>query len=393
GMALFDHIREQQPTLPVIILTAHGSIPDAVAATKRGVFSFLTKPFDSSALMEQLEKALTMSGGADPFPQEGSETQWRSDIITRSSAMEDVLGRARMVADSDASVFIQGESGTGKELLARAVHKASPRAEKPFVPINCGAIPETLLESELFGHKKGAFTGATADQKGLFQAADGGTLFLDEIGDMPLTLQVKLLRVLQERLVRPVGATEGTPVDVRIITATHRNLAEEMAAGRFREDLYYRLNVVALELPRLADRSEDVPLLANHFLNQIAEKYGKDVKDFAPEAMERLVSAPWPGNVRQLFNVVEQLVTLSPTPIIPEDLVQRALNEDPEDLPSFADARSKFERDYLVRVLQMTGGNVSKAARLAKRNRTEFYKLLNRHQLDPSLFKKSAREN
>ena len=391
GMALFDHIREQHPTLPVIILTAHGSIPDAVAATKRGVFSFLTKPFDSSALMEQLEKALNISGGTEEPQEDGADAEWRSEIITRSPAMEDVLGRARMVADSDASVFIQGDSGTGKELLARAVHKASRRAERPFVAINCGAIPEALLESELFGHKKGAFTGATADHKGLFQAADGGTLFLDEIGDMPLALQVKLLRVLQERQVRPVGATEGIPVDVRIITATHRDLAEEMAEGRFREDLYYRLNVVALELPPLAERSEDIPLLASHFLNQIAEKYGKDAKGFAPEAMERLVSAPWPGNVRQLFNVVEQVVTLSPTPIISEDLVQKALNEDPEDLPSFADARRKFEREYLVRVLQMTGGNVSQAARLAKRNRTEFYKLLNRHHLDPALFKQSAR--
>jgi len=391
GMALFDHIREQHPTLPVIILTAHGSIPDAVAATKRGVFSFLTKPFDSSALMEQLDKALNISGGTDETPDEGPEAEWRAEIITRSPAMEDVLGRARMVADSDASVFIQGDSGTGKELLARAVHKASRRAEQPFVAINCGAIPEALLESELFGHKKGAFTGATSDQKGLFQAAHGGTLFLDEIGDMPLALQVKLLRVLQERLVRPVGATEGIPVDVRIITATHRDLAEEMAEARFREDLYYRLNVVALELPPLAERSEDIPLLASHFLTQVAGKYDKEVKGFAPEAMERLVSAPWPGNVRQLFNVVEQVVTLSPTPIISEDLVQKALNEDPEDLPSFADARRKFEREYLVRVLQMTGGNVSQAARLAKRNRTEFYKLLNRHHLDPALFKQSAR--
>jgi two-component system response regulator GlrR len=391
GMALFDNIRERHPTLPVIILTAHGSIPDAVAATKRGVYSFLTKPFESSALMEQVEGALSISGGSEEGQEDGREAEWRAEIITRSPLMEDVLGRARMVADSDASVFIQGQSGTGKELLARAVHRASPRAEAPFVAINCGAIPENLLESELFGHKKGAFTGATADQKGLFQAAHGGTLFLDEIGDMPLSLQVKLLRVLQERLVRPVGATEGIPVDVRIITATHRDLGEEMAEGRFREDLYYRLNVVALELPPLAERSEDIPLLASHFLTQLAERYGKEVRGFAPEAMERMVSAPWPGNVRQLYNVVEQVVTLSPTPIVSEDLVQKALNEAPEALPSFADARHQFERDYLARVLQMTGGNVSQAARLAKRNRTEFYKLLNRHHLDPALFKQSAR--
>ncbi|HKL77529.1 MAG TPA: sigma 54-interacting transcriptional regulator, partial [Gammaproteobacteria bacterium] len=291
GMALFDNIRERHPTLPVIILTAHGSIPDAVAATKRGVYSFLTKPFESSALMEQVEGALTISGGSEEGQEDGREAEWRAEIITRSPLMEDVLGRARMVADSDASVFIQGDSGTGKELLARAVHRASRRAEAPFVAINCGAIPENLLESELFGHKKGAFTGATADQKGLFQAADGGTLFLDEIGDMPLSLQVKLLRVLQERQVRPVGATQGIPVDVRIITATHRDLAEEMAEGRFREDLYYRLNVVALALPPLAERSEDIPLLAAHFLSHLAERYQKEVRGFAPEAMERLVSA------------------------------------------------------------------------------------------------------
>ncbi len=391
GMALFDNIRESNPTLPVIILTAHGSIPDAVEATKRGVFSFLTKPFDSGDLMQQVEKALNLTGGSENGGAEGEPEEWRAEIITRSPALEDVLGRARMVAESDASVFIQGDSGTGKELLARAVHKASRRAEKPFVAINCGAIPENLLESELFGHKKGAFTGATQDQKGLFQASHEGTLFLDEIGDMPLSLQVKLLRVLQERRVRPVGSTEGIPVDVRIITATHRDLATEMAEGRFREDLYYRLNVVALELPPLAERSEDIPLLVNHFLKTLAAKYKKEVRGFAPEAMERLVSAPWPGNVRQLYNVVEQVLTLSPTPIVPEDLVQRALNEDPEELPSFADARHKFERDYLVRVLQMTGGNVSQAARLAKRNRTEFYKLLHRHHLDPALFKQSAR--
>ncbi len=392
GLALFEHIRDHHPTLPVIILTAYGSIPEAVEATKRGVFSFLTKPFESTTVLEEVDKALSLSGGSEPAPAEEDEPEWRAQILTRSPLMEDVLERVRMVADSDASVFIQGASGTGKELLARAVHKASPRAEQPFVALNCGAIPETLLESELFGHRKGAFTGATEDQQGLFQTAHGGTLFLDEIGDMPPSLQVKLLRVLQDQQIRPVGSTAGIPVDVRIVTATHRDLGEEMAQGRFREDLYYRLNVVALELPPLASRSEDIPLLANHFLTRVAEKYGRSVQGFAPEALERLVAAPWPGNVRQLYNVVEQVVTLSPTPIISEDLVQKALNEETDDLPSFADARSRFERDYLTRVLQMAEGNVSRAARLAKRNRTEFYKLLSRHRLDPAQFKPSPRK-
>ena len=386
GMVLFDTVRSRYPLLPVIILTAHGSIPEAVEATKRGVFGFLTKPFDSQILLEQVRSALAVSGGIATENTDQSD-DWRAHIISRSSLMEDVLSRARMVAASEASVFIHGESGSGKELLAQAIHKASPRADKPFVAVNCGAIPEALLDSELFGHRRGAFTGATKDHDGLFLSAEGGTLFLDEIGDMPLPLQVKLLRVLQERQVRPVGATRAVPVDVRIISATHRNLAEEMLAERFREDLYYRLNVVSLELPSLSERREDIPLLANHFLRTMAEKYDKQLSGFASDAMERLVSAPWPGNIRQLYNLVEQVAILSTTPVVPEALVQKALRDDSNDLPAFADARRDFERDYLVKLLQITEGNVSQAARLAKRNRTEFYKLLNRHDINPTVFK------
>jgi len=387
GMALFEMVRARHPLLPVIILTAHGSIPEAVEATKRGVFGFLTKPFDSQILLQQVRSALAVSGGMSAEPDE--DQAWRAHIISRSPLMEDVLSRARMVAGSEASVFIHGESGTGKELLAQAIHNASPRADKPFVAVNCGAIPESLLESELFGHRKGAFTGATKDHDGLFLSADGGTLFLDEIGDMPVALQVKLLRVLQERQVRPVGSTKAVPVDVRIISATHRDLAEEMEAGRFREDLFYRLNVVTLELPALGARREDIPLLANHFLKQLGEKYDKQLTGFANDAIERLVSAPWPGNVRQLYNLVEQVVILSTTPIISDALVQKALREESAELPTFADARRDFERDYLVKLLQITDGNVSQAARLAKRNRTEFYKLLGRHNINPSLFKRA----
>ncbi|RFA31351.1 two-component system response regulator GlrR [Alkalilimnicola ehrlichii] len=384
GLGLFEQIRGLYPLLPVIILTAHGSIPDAVDATKRGVFSFLTKPFDSQALLKQVESALEVSGGSG---EENGDDEWRAHIITRNPQMNEVLSRARMVAASEASVFIHGESGTGKELLAKAVHNASPRVGQPFVAVNCGAIPESLLESELFGHRKGAFTGATKDYEGLVKSADGGTLFLDEIGDMPLSLQVKLLRVLQERQVRPVGDTRPVPVDVRIISATHRDLEEEMNAGRFREDLYYRLNVVSLELPSLAERREDIPVLVNHFIAQLSDKYEKRVTGFATDAMERLVSAPWPGNIRQLYNLVEQAVILTTTPIITDALVQRALRGDTSDLPAFADARRDFEREYLIKLLQITQGNVSQAARLAKRNRTEFYKLLNRHELNPSLYK------
>ncbi|MBA1146255.1 sigma 54-interacting transcriptional regulator [Ectothiorhodospiraceae bacterium WFHF3C12] len=390
GMALFEHIQRKHPSLPVIILTAHGSIPDAVAATKSGVHGFLTKPFEAQELLHQVEDALRISGGTAEAVAD-RDAAWRKDILTRSEAMEEVLQRAKMVAPSEASVFIHGESGTGKELVAQAIHRASPRADKPFVPVNCGAIPENLLESELFGHKKGSFTGATSDHEGLFKSADGGTLFLDEIGDMPLSLQVKLLRVLQERQIRPVGSTQPVAVDVRIISATHRDLEEAMAEGEFREDLYYRLNVVSLAIPALSERREDIPLLANHFLKQQAERYSKKLKGFAPEAMERLVGAPWPGNIRQLYNVVEQVAILSTTPIVSDAMVQKAIREEGDDLPALADARRDFEREYLVKLLQITQGNVTKAARLAKRNRTEFYKLLNRHGLNPTAFKAAAR--
>ncbi|HYA21293.1 MAG TPA: sigma 54-interacting transcriptional regulator [Burkholderiales bacterium] len=387
GMALFDAIHKTNPTLPVVILTAHGSIPDAVDATKRGVFGFLTKPFESKALLSQVEAAIKLGGATGISPGE-KDSAWRKNLLTRSPAMEDVLSQARLVAESDASVLIHGESGTGKELLANAIHLASSRNSKPFVAINCGAIPESLLESELFGYTKGSFTGATQDRKGLIQAANGGTLFLDEIGDMPLALQVKLLRVLQEKQLRPVGSTQSVSVDIRVISATHHTLEDQMAAGKFREDLYYRLNVVSLKIPPLSARREDIPLLASHFLKTLCGKYNKTINGFAPEALEQLVSAPWPGNVRQLLNVVEQAVALCTTPIVPLTLVQKALHGDEESgYSSLADAKKQFEREYLAQLLKITNGNVTQAARLAKRNRTEFYKLLKRHSLDPHLFK------
>lgn len=390
GLALFDEIQRRAPTLPVIVLTAHGTIPEAVDATRRGVFGFLTKPFDGKALLEQVEQALRL---ASPAGQGGGENEpWRADLVGGSPAIQELLERARLVAASDASVFIAGASGTGKELLARAIHLASPRAEKPFVAINCAAIPENLLESELFGHRKGAFTGATYNHKGLFLEADGGTVFLDEIGDMPLSLQAKLLRVLQERQVRPVGATQAVPVDVRVVSATHRDLDELLKSGQFREDLYYRLNVVSLALPLLAERREDIPLLANHFLQRTASRYGKPVTAFAPDAMEALVTAPWPGNVRQLQNVVEQAVALSPVSggLVPAALIQGALRSGDSAFTSLDEAKKVFERDYLVRLLRLTEGSVTQAARLAQRNRTEFYKLLERHQLDAKQFKPGA---
>ena len=391
GFALFEAINALNPTVPFILLTAHGSIPEAVHATQQGVFSFLTKPFDSKHLLQQVENALKIAPAATGTQQNTTETaSWRANIICSSQQMQSLLAQARLVAASDASVLINGESGTGKELLAQAIHHASPRSDKPFVAINCAALPEALLESELFGHSKGAFTGATRDTLGLIQNAQGGTLFLDEIGDMPLAIQVKLLRALQERVIRPVGSTENIAIDIRLICATHKNLLAAMQANEFREDFYYRINVVSLEIPPLSARREDIALLANHFLANLNKKYQKKLNGFAPEALECLLAAPWPGNVRQLQNTIEQVVVLATTPIITLKLVQKALHDNIASIINFDSARKNFEQQYLINLLKATQGNVTKAARIADRNRTDFYKLLQRHQINPVLFKDAA---
>jgi len=376
GMALFDEIAKRYPGLPVVLMTAHGSIPEAVAATQRGVFGFLTKPLNTNELRDILQRARHQS-----MPE---QAEWREDIITRSPLMEELLEQSYRVAQRDVSVLITGASGTGKELLAKAIHKASPRASKPFVAINCGALPEHLLESELFGHSKGAFTGAVSEHGGLFREADGGTLFLDEIGDMPVALQVKLLRALQERQIRPVGSSKTIPVNVRVLSATHRDLQQAMQEGSFREDLYYRLNVVNLHLPSLEQRPEDIPLLARHVLQQSAQRHQVDVTRFSDNAMQLLATAKWPGNVRQLVNVVEQCVALTHSPVIAASLVEQALSQNSSYWPTLTEARDQFERQYLIRVLQMSEGNVTRAADLAGRNRTDFYKLLKKHELSAS---------
>ena len=396
GMALFHEIERRHTGLPVIILTAHGTIPDAVAATQQGVFGYITKPYDANDLLAQVRRALSLHGGGAASRTDAGlasgkpDAAWRCEIITRSPAMEDLLLRAERIAQGDASVLIQGESGTGKELLARAIHRASRRAKGPFVAINCSAIPEALLESELFGHKKGAFTGATSDHPGLFVEAHSGTLLLDEIGDMPMPLQVKLLRVLEAREVRAVGSTKTIPIDVRIISASHRDLNEAKSNGTFREDLYYRLNVVTLKLPALRERREDIPLLLAHFLKELSIRYEKNVNALSHDALEMMSAATWPGNIRQLYNVAEQVVALSSSEIVSTKVVEQAMQVEMQGLDSFEEARRRFEHDYLTRLLKLTQGSVTQAARLAKRNRTEFYKLLQRHGIEAAHFKPAS---
>jgi len=390
GIELLARIQEKYPGLPVALISAQGDIPEAVRATHAGAVDFLTKPVDRDRLLDCVRRHV---GDDEPSKGNGNGSgNWASGIVTRSQVFQAVLEDARRVAKTDSAVLITGASGSGKELLARAIHKASVRASKPFVAINCAAVPADLLESELFGHKKGSFTGAQADHPGLIRAADGGSLFLDEIGDMPGELQVKLLRVLQEREVRAVGETRTVPVDVRVLSATHSDLEARVAANTFREDLFYRLNVVRLRLPPLDERREDIPVLVAHRLQQLTEA-GAPKRVYSPEAMEVLVAAAWPGNVRQLFNVVEQNVALSPGRVISAALVRRSLGESGSGLPSFDEARAEFTRGYLRQVLELSGGNISRAARLAGRNRTDLYKLLHRHGISPGEFKGQSRDS
>lgn len=303
GLVLTEELLRVQPGLPVIILTAHGSIPNAVEAMQRGAFGYLTKPFDDRELKATIDKALIqhrMTREIQRLKSLVRELYGLENVVARSAAMQRLFQQIAQVADSDATVLLTGETGTGKEVLARVLHANSRRAKGPFVAVNCAAISETLFESELFGHVRGAFTSAVATKRGLFQSANGGTLFLDEIAEMPLPMQVKLLRAVQEREVREVGADYATKVDVRILAATNRDLNEAVKGGSFRHDLYYRISVVPLCIPPLRDRKDDIPLLAQHFLRHSAKLAGKDVRGFMPSAMHRLMVYPWPGNVREL---------------------------------------------------------------------------------------------
>ena len=387
GLELLSSLHTNNPLLPVIMLSGQAQIPDAIKATHLGCAAFLTKPIDKKELIDQIQFNLRLTpkqqGTADAF----------SEIIYCSKEMEELIYLARYIADSNVTVYISGATGTGKEILARAIHKESPRCNQPFVAINCGAIPEHLLESELFGHEKGAFTGAMTRHEGLFMAAHGGTIFLDEIGDMPLSLQVKLLRVLQDLEVRPVGSTTGYPIDVRIMSASHHDLDEAVSNGTFREDLYYRLKVVPIHLPTLEQRRDDIAMLAEQFLKAHAIKNRKNQKHFAPAALDYLSDLKWPGNIRQLMNTVELCATICRGNIIPVSIVKKANQEKPVHMQTLREVKQECEKKYLVSVMRVTHGQVANAARIAGRNRTEFYKLLNQHDLNPADFRPGKSEN
>ncbi len=401
GLEVTRIVHEKYPALPIIVMTAFGSIETAVEAIHEGAFDFISKPMNLAELKKTVSRALSQrslqrhsaknANGEDENPTELGK------IIGKSPAMLEVYKTVARVAPTKSTVLILGESGTGKELIARAIHDHSPRANRPFVAVDCGALTETILESELFGHMRGSFTGAFADKKGVFEDAQGGTCFLDEIGGISQNMQARLLRVLQEHEIRRVGGKDWLPVDVRVVAATNQNLAEAVAKGDLRQDLYYRLDVIAIHLPPLRERADDIPLLAQHFLRYYGQESGKPVPAFSDEAMELLCSYPWPGNIRELENAIEQAVALSYQPVLtPEDLPRDVREQREARIASLAPENAQFvfpdtpsleevKKRYVLHVLQLTGGNVSATARILNVDRRSLYRMLARYKIEPYL--------
>jgi two-component system, NtrC family, response regulator GlrR len=408
GMTLMETLHARYPGMPVIILTGHASVEGAVEAMKRGAYTYLTKPFDPRELVLQIARALESRKLANENQRLRGLLKEKYDfasIVAKSDKMQQVLEAVSRIAKTDSTVYIHGESGTGKELIAKAIHLASERKDESFVAINCAAIPETLLESELFGHEKGAFTGAVRSTKGLFTQANLGTLFLDEIGDMPLSIQVKLLRALEERQFYPVGGEKPVQVDVRVVVATKKDLVEEVKKGLFREDLFYRIHVIPIILPPLKDRIEDIPYLVDHLLKKICQQMKRDVKGLTPKAMEKLMQHDWPGNVRELENTLEYAVTMTQGDMITDDLVlqtriptsavssaedslQAQLLPTNGSFKTLKEARSEFEKAYLVRLLRTCNGKATRAAEIAGKYRADFYDLLKKHDIKLAEFKR-----
>lgn len=394
GISLMEELHLILPEMPVLILTAYGSIESAVEAMKKGAYSYLTKPFDPQDLLFQIERAMENRRLNIEIQRLKGLLEERYDftnIVARSEKMKKVLEMVSQIAKTESTVYIHGESGTGKELIAKAIYLASERKHKSFVAINCAALPEPLLESKLFGHEKGAFTGAIRSAKGLFAQAHGGTIFLDEIGDMSLAIQAKLLRVLQERQFYPVGSEQLVEVDVRVIVATNKNLENQAKQGLFREDLFYRIHVIPIHLPPLRERKEDIPLLVEHFLEKFGQQMKKEIKGLTPMAMQRLMLHDWPGNVRELENTIEYAVAMTHQDTIAENFILQtknvAISEEP--LKPLKEAKDSYEKTYLIHLLETCGGNVSKAAKLAGKYRADFYDLLKKHGLKSENFKKS----
>ena len=389
GLSLMEELHFINPDMPVIILTAHGSIESAVEAMKRGAFTYLTKPFDSRELILQIERAREKSqltGEISRLKELLEERYNFENIIAKSEGMRLVLEKVARIADTESNVAIYGASGTGKELIAKAIHISSQRGNFPFLAINCAAIPESLLESELFGFEKGAFTGAVKNSKGLFTRADKGTVFLDEIGDMPLSIQAKLLRVLQEKNFVPLGSEKPVSVDVRIIVATNKDLKKEVKSGNFREDLFYRIHVIPVELPLLKDRKDDIPPLVEHFIKKYNGVMGKKVTSITPAAMQKLMLHDWPGNVRELENTIEYAIAMTGSNTLANNLILHTKNEQ-EELLTLQEARAGFEKKYIENLLEITSGNVSKASELAGKYRADFYNLMKKYNIAPQDFK------
>lgn len=393
GLEALTAIRAYNPAIPIVLMTAYASVETAVEALKSGAYDYLPKPLNFDELKITIERAMDHSGLKEEnrLLRESLDTQFDSqDIIGRSSSMVKVLETVAQVAPSDATVLITGESGTGKEIIAGAIHHNSLRKNGPYIKINCAAITETLLESELFGHEKGAFTGAYKRKEGRFRQADGGSLFLDEISEMSTAMQAKLLRVIQEREITRVGGEEVIDVDVRVMAATNKELMEEIESGRFREDLYYRLNVVSVKIPPLRDRREDIPLLAQHFLKMFSEKNNREIKGFTPQAMDNFLKYGWPGNVRELMNAVERGVVLTQTEYLDERVLSMAAeveefeaemiseNGIPGDVPL-----DEIERVAILKALDLAEGNKSEAARRLGITRQTLLKKLKKYGVSP----------
>jgi two-component system, NtrC family, response regulator GlrR len=391
GIQLMENLHQLNPEMPVIILTAYGTIESAVEAMRKGAYSYLTKPFNYDELLLQTKNCLEKTKLTKEIKSLKKMVKDRygfDDIIGRSNKMEKVLEQVAKAADSDSTICIEGESGTGKELIARTLHLASARADRQFVAINCAAIPEMLFESELFGYEKGAFTGAVQNKEGLFYQAQGGTFFLDEISEMPLSMQVKLLRVMQEKEFIPVGGRKTIKMDIRFIATSNKNLKEEMTQGNFREDLFYRIYVIDIQLPPLRERKGDIPVLSHYFLDKLSKDMNKKITGFSSTALQKLMLHSWPGNVRELQNTIESAVTMANENIIGDDLILPALNAEVMDLKPLKDAKENFEKNYLLQLIELTEGNMAQAARLAGKYRADLYELLKKYDLKPSNFRK-----